>query len=147
MVFIIKKIKNLELDLAYEKAMQELDYFFQINWKNNRPNLMLVEDRKTIDALKGKTTENWLVGWTNARDVYLLSPKHFEKESNHKYTEEEYFALIKHELTHSFSNMVSDFAKKPIWLIEGISIFLSGQNKLKSKQSTLKSFIEFYENN
>jgi len=145
MTYQIQKINHPKLDKVYETSMKELDSFFKLNWKYNRPNLILVPDRKTIDSLKGQKTEDWVVGWVDKGDVYLLCDKNYEMESNHKYSDEEYFALLKHELAHCFSNIVSNFTSKPVWLLEGISIFLSGQNKLKTRPTQYKKFIEFYE--
>ncbi|HPA25902.1 MAG TPA: hypothetical protein PLK76_04050 [bacterium] len=146
MVFEINKINHSKLDQVYKKSMNELDSFFELDWKHNRPNLVLIPDRETINNLKGSETEEWLVGWVNGNMVYILSDKNYETESNHKYSDEEYFALLKHELAHCFSNIYSDFCKKPIWLLEGISIFLSGQIKLKTKPIKFSKFLEFYEN-
>jgi len=145
MVFEINKIDNSKLDKVYEKSMEELDSFFELGWKYNRPNLILVPNRKTIDSLKGKETENWVVGWTSGNTVYMLSDENYETESNHKYSDEEYFALLKHELAHCFSHIISGFCQKPIWLLEGISIFLSGQLKLRPKPENYSRFIEFHE--
>ncbi|MFZ3077473.1 MAG: hypothetical protein WA139_03400 [Candidatus Aenigmatarchaeota archaeon] len=145
MIFQVNTLNNSKLSKAYEKSMSELDNFFKINWKNNRPNVFLVRNRKTINFLQDKKTENWLVGWVNGKDVYLLSDKTYEKESCHKYSNEEYFALLKHELAHCFSNMVSHFSQKPVWLLEGISIFLSGQNNFKAKPERLGKFIDSYD--
>lgn len=133
MIYQIQTINNPKLEKFYEDSMAELDSFFKLNWKRNRPNLILIPDRKTINALKGKETENWVVGWTEKTNIYLLSNENYEKESNHKYSDEEYRALIKHELTHCFSDIITGSNKKPVWLLEGISIFLSGQNKFKFK--------------
>lgn len=146
MVFKIDKISNSKLDNVYENSMKELDSFFGLGWKYNRPNIVLVPDRKTIDALKGKKTEEWVVGWVSGNTVYMLSDKDYETESNHKYSDYEYFALLKHELAHCFSHIVSGFIQKPIWLLEGISIFLSGQLKLKTKPEKYSKFLDFYEN-
>ena len=145
MVFKISKIEDSKLDEVYKTSMKDLDSFFELGWIHNRPNLILVPDRKTINSLKGKETEEWVVGWTNGNTVYMLSDKNYETESNHKYSDEEYFALLKHELAHCFSHIISGFCQKPIWLLEGLSIYLSGQLKLRPKPEKYFKFIEFYE--
>jgi len=144
MVFEINKVDRPKIDEVYENSMGELDNFFELGWVKNRPSLILIPDRKTMDALKGEKTEDWVVGW-GGRDVYLLSDKNYEKESSHNYSDEEYFKLIKHELAHCFSNVISGFANKPTWLLEGISIYLSGQNSMKKKPGKLENFIEHYD--
>lgn len=144
-MFQISQIKNRKLNNLYEKSMRELSDFFDLAWKHDMPKLFFINDRNTIGMLQGKKTENWLVGWSTGRDVYLLSDRNYEKESSHKYSEKEYTALIKHELAHCFSGIISENSKKPVWLLEGISIFLSGQNKFKIKPKKLFSFIDFYE--
>lgn len=145
MIYKINKITHPKLKQVYTSSMEELSQFFQINWKFNRPHIILVPNRKTIDSLKGRKTEDWVVGWASNGNVYLLEDKNFEKESNHKYSNEKYFALIKHELAHCFSNIISNFSKKPVWLLEGISIYLSGQNNLKTKPKKFEKFIGFFD--
>jgi len=145
MIFEINKIKDLELEKVYEEGMRELNDFFGLDWKRNLPKLFIVSDRKSIDGLFGRKTEDFVVGWVDKNnDVYLLSRENYEKESSHKYSDEEYFALFKHEIAHCFSKIVGDFSKNPIWLFEGISIFLSGQNKLKIKPKKYDSFLNSY---
>ncbi|MCX6702526.1 MAG: hypothetical protein NTW60_01495 [Candidatus Wolfebacteria bacterium] len=145
MVYKIEKISRPKFDRVYKKSMRELSSFFRINWNQNPPKLILVPDRKTIDFLKGEKTEEWVIGWASKGNVYLLDDKNFEKESNHKYSDKEYFALIKHELAHCFSSVVSNSSGKPIWLLEGISIYLSGQDKLKTRPKKLTKFIDFFD--
>lgn len=145
MVFEINRIKHSKLEHFYKNSMNKLDSFFELGWKHNRPNLVLIPNRETINNLKGTETEEWLVGWVNENTVYMLSDKNFETESNHNYSDEEYFSLLKHELAHCFSNIYSEFCKKPIWLLEGISIFLSDQIKCQKKPEKFSKFLEFYE--
>jgi hypothetical protein len=145
MIYKINKIDYPALEKVYINSMKELDDFFRINWKFNRPRLILVPDRKTIDSIKGQKTEDWIVGWVENRNVYLLDNSNFERESNHAYSDEEYFALIKHELAHCFSNIISNFNKKPVWLLEGISIYLSGQNKLRKVPKKFEKFLDFFD--
>ena len=145
MVFKIKEIKEPKLDKFLEESIFDLGKFFRINWKYNSPKVVLVPDRKTINSLQHERTEDWVVGWADNRTVYILDYRNFEKESSHKYSEKEYFALIKHELVHCFTGLVSKYTKLPNWLSEGISIYLSGQNNFKKKPDDLKSFLEFYD--
>ena len=147
MIFKIKTTSNKKLEEYYNKAMKELDDFFKINWEYNKPRIILVPDRKTIDSLRGKKTEPWIVGWASRTNVFLLNPKKFEKESNHKYSNEKFSALIKHEICHCFLDVVAKgYSQKPRWLIEGVCIYLSGQNKFKNKPSQLKEFLKYEEN-
>lgn len=58
MIYQIQTINNPKLEKFHRDSMAEFDSFFKLNWKRNRPNLILVPDRKTINALRGKETEN-----------------------------------------------------------------------------------------
>ncbi|PIN92709.1 hypothetical protein COU61_01290 [Candidatus Pacearchaeota archaeon CG10_big_fil_rev_8_21_14_0_10_35_13] len=129
----------------YDDSMSELDKFFGLGWNRNKPKVFLVPDRKTIDSLESKKTEDWVVGWGYQTDVYVLDYKNYEKESSHKYSIEEYAALIMHELAHSFIHVITGFSSNvPTWLNEGLAIYLSGQNKFKKKPENLKNFLEYY---
>jgi len=144
----IKKAKNKKVEKMYDKAMKELKAFFKIKWKGNKPGLVLVPDRKTIDLLQGRKSEPWGVGWARNNTVFLLAPKNYEKESIHKYSDETYYALLKHELVHIFVQAHLDKFDKPLyprWISEGLAVFLSGQNKFKTKPTKFKQFLDFYE--
>ena len=149
MVFAIESRDDKSLEKIYDKSMKELDNFFGLNWKYNKPKLFLVRDRNTIDKLHGTKTENWIVGWVNNIDVFILDKNNYEKESCHKYSDDEYSRLIKHELAHAFAKVFSGIFNKPIqpdWLWEGVAIYLSGQNKTKKKPLQLKGFLQHYSN-
>ena len=148
MIFQINEQKDKFVEDIYNKSMIELDKFFEIGWIRNTPFIFVVPDRKTIEKLRRRKTEKWVVAWasTTSRIVYLLDRKNFEKESSHKYSKEEYTALIKHELTHQFITAYSKlFLIKPHWLEEGIAIYLSGQNKFKKPITKFSKFLDFYD--
>jgi len=144
MIFEIKQLKERKLKLIYKKAMRELDSFFGLNWNRNLPSVFLIPDRKTIDLLKQKRTKDWEVGWADGQNVFLLNPKNYEKESCYKYSNKEYEALLKHELCHLFFNGLSKRKYEPIWLNEGIAIYLSGQNEFEKRPKKFKEFLKFY---
>jgi hypothetical protein len=145
MTFSIQSIGDKKVIEDYEKAMNELDEFFEVNWTINKPRLFLVKDRQTINKLLGKKTEDWVVGFVNKGDVYMLDKDNYEKESCHKYSDEEYSRGIKHELTHSFFQVISGFKNKPDWLWEGIAIYLSKQYITKIKPKKFSEFLDHYE--
>lgn len=145
MIYRIQKISRSKIDKMYTKSMKELNSFFPINWTHNLPNLILVPDRETINALKGHKTEDWVVGWADRNEVYLLDGKNFNKESSHQYSDEEFFVSIKHELAHCFSYVLSDFSRIPIWLLEGIAMYVSGEYKRQTKPKRFKNFIDYFD--
>lgn len=146
MIFKITSIKDELLENIYIESMKDLKDFYEINWVENTPSINIVNDRETINLLKGRQTEDWLVGWSNGNKVYILNRDNLEKESNHKYDPEKYHALIKHELSHSFYNILTGGNYKPIWLNDGVAVYISGQNKFKKQPTEFKKFLQFYEN-
>lgn len=146
MIFEVKHISNEELEEDYEKAMKELDDFFKLNWKRNKPQIFIVEDRETINNLRRNNVAGWVVGWIRKNEVYVLKKENFGKESSHgDSSKENYFRLIKHELTHCFFHVVSGYNSKPDWLWEGVAIYLSGQLKHKEKPEKLQNFLSYWE--
>jgi len=147
MIFKIKSEKDEFVESVYNKSMKELSKFYDLDWKNNKPIIVLVNNRENINSLYGMQTEGWVVGWTDRNKIFLLNYKNYEKESTHKYSEEEYTALLKHELSHAFFGMKTRRAiYKPIWFNEGLAVFTSGQNKFKEKVTKFENFLNFYDN-
>jgi len=148
MIYKLNLIKSQDklIERVFHKSMKELGEFYGINWIINTPKVFLIKDRKTIDSLHAKKTEPWLVGWTNntARIVFVLDKKNLEKQSSHKYSEEYYSSLIKHELSHLFYGILSANKQGPIWLSEGMAIYTSGQTKSRARPSEFKNFLMFY---
>lgn len=144
MIFRIHHVKDDFLEKIYTDSMKVLNDFYEINWVHHLPTINIVDDRETIDALKREKTENWVVGWTNGSQIYILNKDNFEKESNHEYNPNEYSALIKHELSHAFYNILSGYNHLPFWLSEGVAIYTSGQNKFRNKPKKFSEFLEFY---
>jgi hypothetical protein len=145
MTFILNTVKRPGLDRYYVQAKTELEEFFQLDIKRNPPNLILVPDRVSFDSLMGRKTEDWLVGLYMHGNVYLLDSENYEKESNHQYSEREYFALLKHELTHYYAGNLSHDSQTPVWLIEGIAVYLSGQNAFKQQPEKFSRFLEYFQ--
>ncbi len=131
MFFNITLNNNKTLINYYNKIMNELNSFFNIEWVNNKPKVFLVDNKDTLNLLS-KSPE-WVVGWTFKNNVYILHPRNF--------SEEYFISLLKHELTHTFFNVISKNHTNPAWLYEGVSLYLSGQYKDR-KVELFKSFLD-----
>lgn len=145
MPFKIQYFEDKFIDTNYKIALEELNQFFGFNWIQNTPKVFIIESRKLFDQLLDRKTEKWLVGCTPNHSVYLLDRQKFNTETDNSYSDEIYIALLKHELCHLFFSKISHGVHNPNWLDEGISIYLSGQNKLRKKVPTkFNNFLKFY---
>jgi len=129
----------MKIKKFYEQALKELEAFFDLKLK---PQVRFVNDRKEIDKFLGYKTPRWLVGWAHKGKIYILRPENYNAESIHKYSDKDYYQLIKHELAHLFFLKLSNGKAEPDWLWEGTSLFLSGQ--LDKKMNEYKSFLRYY---
>ncbi len=149
MIYKIKEYKDKLIEKAYKEGMKEFNEFFNMNWVYG-PNVCILNSRKEIDLFHHSKTEKWVCAFGNPgefNNIYILDNEKMEKESSHKkYSDEEYSSLIKHELCHLFFMIVSKSNYKPFWLVEGVSIYLSGQMKNIKQVEKFSNFIEFYEN-
>jgi len=161
MIYKIQKQNNIEttsdletsphkdkiLEDVFEKTVEELNIFFDMNWEKDLPLIYLVKDRNTINTIMGKETKNYVVGFIDdKKNIYLLDKENYETESCHKYSDNNYFKLLKHELAHSFMDRYTDNKRiKPKWISEGIPVYLSGQNENENFKK-LSGFISFYSN-
>ncbi len=133
MIFTIQSRDEKFLEKIYDQSMKELDDFFGLNWERNKPRIFLVKDRSTINQLRGMKTADWIVGWVNNQDVFVLDKNTYEKESCHTYSDDEYLRLIKHELAHAFFLIVSGFKSEPDWLWEVCFLQCSNRKRIADR--------------
>jgi len=147
MIYQIKLANNKQIEGAYKDGMKKFNAFFGFDWSFNKPNVCILKSRKEMDLLKGMKTERWLIAYAEGKTIFVLDNEKMQKESSHKkHTKEEYSSLIQHELCHLFYNVVSNDCINPIWLTEGVSIYLSGQVEQKKPVKKFSSFLEYYKN-
>ena len=145
MIFELKKCRDSNLQDIYEVSMKDLRVFFDINITKNKPRVFLLNTREEIDTLLETRTERWLVGWLEYRNVMILNQKSIFNESSHKrHNNKEFMQLIKHELSHYYHRLLSD-SKVPIWLWEGVALYLSKQTDRQKRPKEFKTFLCFYD--
>jgi len=143
MIFKIDKLDDRFLQESYDRAMKELDDFYSIGWKRGRPQLVVVPNREIIDALRNSKSEDWVVGWVNGGMAFILDNEAMETSSKHKkHSPEEYYFLIKHELSHSYFKSLAKGNGGPKWFWEGVAIYTSGQLTLQKPIVKFERFLE-----
>ena len=125
--------------------MKELNDFYGLNWVHHIPRLILVPDRKTIKFWWHGDNQSWMTGWLEGRSIYVLDEATLKSEANKIAEPEQYRALIKHELSHAFFNIVSKGKVAPVWLHEGVAVYSSGQNLFRTRPSVFHKFLDFYD--
>lgn len=145
-VFNITTSMDEKVIRFYDKAIKELEIFYGLDLSKDSPRLLIVPDRKTFDELYNKETERFVVGSTmgSKETLHLIAPEAYVTESSHKsYSDERYFWLMKHELSHLISQRFYD-SYKPIWFTEGIAIYSSGQLEYYGRPKVFTKFLNFF---
>lgn len=111
-----------------KNANKEISDFFGFNLENI--NIVIAENRLEYEKLLGRKTAEWEVGNTNSskKTILLLDSAQWEKDApSHK--PEEFPFLMRHELTHIYTDNLSKGKALPMWLDEGLAGAISGQYK------------------
>jgi len=139
MVFSLKYKENKLIGEYSERLYKELEEFFNIHLKYEKPKVFVVEDRETVNQMLGYDTPEWVVGWAERKSVFVLDRAAFVKSIS----DEDYLKAIKHEMIHSYFYIASNNCEYPEWLFEGTALYLSGQNK--NMPETFKNFLNYYD--
>lgn len=126
-VFKVTPLENIKLQTYKDKAMKELNEFFEKDWVRNTPKIFVVDDRKTINLLREQETKDYIACWSYGTfAIFVLNPQNVSKESSHDESSYNLEQRIKHELCHSFFYLFigkSNFN----WVNEGVAIYTSGE--------------------
>lgn len=146
-VFKVIASPNDKIEEYKNKAMEELNDFFYgetgNKWEQSTPKVLVVYDRDTINLLRQGKTEDWLVGWSWGRDaIIILNPNSFATESLHHYADEEFYKLVKHELTHAFFVRTFGGRSSFLWVEEGVPLCVSNQLETGLAFKHLKGFLD-----
>jgi hypothetical protein len=145
--FLIAPRKDKWFTNIYEDSVKTISEFFGINKKIVKDDLIIYfwKKRETYNILSGRKSELWEIarGFEKELGLFLLDKNYYEKESNHKYFEEEFIALVKHEIIHSFYNHLAKVSR-PIWFTEGVAICFSGQNSFEKMPERFSNFLDSF---
>lgn len=133
------------IDSEYKKSLVDLDKFFEFKWTRNKPEIFVMDSRKTMNKCSGKTTLDWVIGWVSNHNVYLLDGKKFATDSSHTYSDNYYKSTIRHELTHCYTLVLSKDFNRPTWLWEGIAEYVSGGWKNHPIPTKFIDFLNYFD--
>lgn len=143
---IFKSVSDSLTQNALDEGMKVMNEFTRVTWNRNMPNAKILNTREEIDQLRGMKTERWVKGFTHGTDVCVLSFDKMETVSDKKLTEGEYKNLVKHELCHLYYAMLTNNKRVPVWLIEGLAVFLSGQLESRTRPEKFAVFLDYFSN-
>jgi hypothetical protein len=146
MIYKIKEYKNMLIEKAYKEGMKEFNNFFGFSLLN-KIGICILNNRNEINIFFKDKTKPYAVSFVKpgGNIIYILDNTKFKKESSHnKPSDEEYLELIKHELCHLFSLQLSNDCYKPLWIGEGLAVYLSEQIKHNEPIENFSKFINSY---
>ena len=131
-----KKLKNF-----INSSRKELEGFFHI--KIEPTNIFLIDSREEIDKMWGKKTERWLTAWTRNNNIFILNPKNYTRESDHKDIKH-FWQTLKHECSHLYFKKLTQ-TNYPKWLNEGLACYLAGQVKKRPTTEEVLRIFDYFQ--
>lgn len=137
-IFLIKN--NEKISKILETDRKKFGCFFDMEFKY--PNIFFINSRKQFDKLWQMKSQNWMVGGANGNNIFILDPKIYTKESDHKNINH-FYQTITHEYAHIAIRKFCGH-NKPKWLNEGLSCYLSNQKKITPPNEKLLQIFDYF---
>jgi len=134
----IKGSKYKKHLLAFKKKM---DRWFDVSVE--MPRVFFVQSRREYDKLFGYKTESWQVARTESGMIYILDPRIYTKESDHKDIKS-FWLVLQHEYVHLYYRKLTD-TWDPRWINEGLACYLAGQKKKTPEKKILVDVGQFFD--
>jgi len=129
----------------YEKHLlsfkQKMDRWFGISVE--LPRVFFVQSRKEYDKLFGSKTEAWQVARTENGVIFILDPRIYTKESDHKNIKS-FWLVLQHEYVHLYYRKLTG-NWYPRWINEGLACYLAGQEKKAPEKKLLVDVNQFFD--
>lgn len=139
MLVLNSKINSNKKFVQFSRRVEkELGKFFDV--RIDPALIILLNSRQDVDAIYGKKTPDWLVGFTRKNIIFILNPKVFTKESSHK-NQKDFWKTLKHEYCHLYYKKLTGNTY-PNWLNEGLACYLAKQKRPKPELHEALNILE-----
>src|SRR3989344_1288913 len=137
-VMALEEKEILEVEPIIHKKIIELNEFFEIKPKLS---VQIIYSPHEFEFYKGEF-QNWMVGTASKHHLWIFSKNLIETLTLHK--KECFEQVLKYEMSHTYTNTLSPFV--PIWINEGIAVYLS--ENLEERKKKLKEYnLDLFEKN
>jgi len=130
---------------AMKKTIKEFEEYFGVKL-NQQLCLIFLNSRQQFDDIMGRKTLPFETGYSSENLIFMMSEDVYEKESNKKFNPDYDLLTLRHEVCHKYFRKLA-WTSRPVWLNEGMAIYLSGQFKFKKKVEFFKNFLLFETSN
>jgi len=124
---------NKEKDLIL-KAYQLNKQFFKTTI--SKFEIKLIYSRKDFNKLWGRKTERFVSAFARNNKIVIFSYAIFDKET--KWKQKDFLSTLIHEINHLFYTKLRNHEYKPLWLSEGLAVFMQHNQKRFSYKKRLK---------
>lgn len=138
--FRLKEVNNNELNSFIKKTQRELSDFFGI--QVFFPNIFFIQSRKQFDDIWKMKSKKWMSGGADGRNIFILDPSIYTKESDHKNLEH-FWKTLKHEYCHLYYRKITGTGF-PKWLNEGLANYLANQIKKEPTKEKALEVFDYY---
>jgi len=147
MIYKLQYSQSPSIESILKDASLKLKRFFGMTLKPGFPRLILVPDRRTIDRLRGNRTKAWVVGWVDdGQNIFMLKQSAFPRHSSHPSSKSHFSSLLVHELVHVYTlELTKNSPAVPAWVLEGLAVYLSGQNTHLQRPKRFRYFLKKFE--
>ncbi|HAP37525.1 hypothetical protein A2574_00215 [Candidatus Shapirobacteria bacterium RIFOXYD1_FULL_38_32] len=128
-----------------DQAVMEFEKYFEVKLKH-KICLIFLNSRQEFDDIVGRKTQPFETAFSIYNLTFLMSEKVYNQESNKKFDLQKNLLTLRHEICHKYFQTITR-RSQPVWLNEGISIYLSGQLTNYKKVGKLSNFLLFESTN
>ena len=136
---------NKQYQDVIDEALKEFEKFFEVKLFQKLC-LIYLNSRQQFDDIIGRKTLPFETAYSTSNLVFMMSEDVYEKESNKKFDSQKNLLTLRHEICHKFFQRMA-WTTHPVWLNEGVSIYLSGQLKIRKKIDKFSNFLLFESSN